>query len=172
MPTYLTDISQDEVDNILYGISMGAGLSSLGREDVGFGFIFMHNLRSILFVYLFGLFSLGVLGELAFALNIGFAGAVLAVFDLMGIPVWELFLAGVLPHGMFEIPALLYTGASVLYFGAVLVTPNPRKTMGSVLISVVADWSKVFIGLIVPLLALAAFVEANITPQILGLVVP
>jgi uncharacterized membrane protein SpoIIM required for sporulation/ABC-type transport system involved in multi-copper enzyme maturation permease subunit len=169
---YFSDVPQEEVEKILHGMSMGTALSSLGREDVGFSFIFLHNLRSIFFMFLFGLFSLGVLGELAFALNIGFAGGVLGVFDLMGLPVWELFMAGVLPHGIFEIPAIIFAGASILYFGAVLVTPNPSRTMGAVLISVIADWSKIFIGLIVPLLALAAFVEVNITPQILGLMVP
>ncbi len=171
-PAYFANLPEEDAEKILDGISMGAGLSSMEREDVSVGFIFGHNLRAVLVMFIFGLFSLGVLGELAFALNIGFISSVLALFGSMGLPVWNLFLTGVLPHGIFEIPAVILTGASVLYFGAVLVTPNPTKTMGAVLISLVADWFKVLIGIIVPLLALAAFIEVNITPQILGLVAP
>ena len=78
-----------------------------------------------------------------------------------------IFLAGVLPHGMFELPALLIGSAVVLYIGAALVTPQNGKSMGEVVIELMADWAKIFVGLVVPLLAMAALIEAYITPTIL-----
>jgi uncharacterized membrane protein SpoIIM required for sporulation len=51
--------------------------------------------------------------------------------------------------------------------GVALVTPQTGRSMGEVLIELLADWVKVFIGVVVPLLALAALIEAHITPVIL-----
>ena len=169
-PIYLADIPQEEVDKVLGRMSMAAGLS-VEQEDINFGFIFGHNIRAVLVMFIVGLFSLGVLGELVFAINVGVVGGVLAVLGAMGLPAWTLFLGGVLPHGIFEIPAIIFAGASILYFGALLVTPNPTRTMGEVVISVAADWLKIFVGVIVPLLALAALIEVNITPHILATIV-
>jgi stage II sporulation protein M len=78
-----------------------------------------------------------------------------------------IFLAGVLPHGIFELPALLVGSAVVLYIGASLVTPQTGKSMGEVIIDLMADWAKIFIGLVVPLLAIAALIESYVTPGIL-----
>jgi stage II sporulation protein M len=94
-------------------------------------------------------------------------GGVLALFNLLGIPPIDLFLAGLLPHGMFEIPALMLGGAAVLRIGAVLVSPQAGRSMGEVMIDLLADWAKVFCGIIIPLLAIAAVVETYITPRLL-----
>ena len=115
----------------------------------------------------FGLLSFGILGELAFLVNIGVLGALFAVLDSFGLPALDLFLAGILPHGIFEIPAIIFAGAAMLYFGAVLVTPDPSKTMGEVFIHALADWFKVGVGIVLPLLFIAALIETYITPQIL-----
>jgi uncharacterized membrane protein SpoIIM required for sporulation len=39
--------------------------------------------------------------------------------------------------------------------------------MGEVILELLADWTKIFIGLVVPLLAVAALIEAYITPTLL-----
>jgi uncharacterized membrane protein SpoIIM required for sporulation len=39
--------------------------------------------------------------------------------------------------------------------------------MGEVMIELIADWVKIFIGIVIPLLAVAALIEAYITPVIL-----
>ena len=70
--------------------------------------------------------------------------------------------------GIFEIPALMLASAVVLRMGAVLVTPQIGKSMGQIVLEQLADWLKVFIGIVVPLLALAAIIEAYVTPLILS----
>jgi stage II sporulation protein M len=78
-----------------------------------------------------------------------------------------MFMAGVLPHGIFELPALMIGSAVVLYMGAVIVTPQTGKSMGEVMIELFADWVKILLGVVIPLLAIAAVIEAYITPGLL-----
>ena len=160
-------LSDEEAEQSLEKIQSAIGLPP-DETEITFGFIFSHNIRAVLAMFFFGLFTLGILGELAFVINIGIIGAVFAVLDGAGLPVTTLFIAGVLPHGIFEIPAIILVGASILYFGAIMVTPNPEKTIGVVFIHAISDWFKIGVGIVFPLLFIAALIEAYITPQILA----
>ena len=51
-----------------------------------------------------------------------------------------------LPHGIFEIPALVLASAVVLRMGAILVTPQIGKSMGQVILELFAGWLKLFLG--------------------------
>lgn len=129
--------------------------------------LFLNNTRAMAVIFLTGLASFSVLGILFYMINIALIGGLYGVLELLGIAPMPLFLAGVLPHGLFEIPALVIGSAVVLYIGAALVTPQTGKSMGEVIIELTADWAKIFVGLVVPLLAVAALIEAYITPYIL-----
>ena len=59
----------------------------------------------------------------------------------------------------------------MLYFGVALVTPQTGKSIGEVVIELLADWTKIFIGLVIPLLAVASVIETYITPTILHAVI-
>jgi uncharacterized membrane protein SpoIIM required for sporulation len=77
------------------------------------------------------------------------------------------FLAAfILPHGLFELPAAILATAFALRIGASVTAPREALTVGEGLVAAVADFAKVFLFLVVPLLLVAAFVEANITPEI------
>jgi stage II sporulation protein M len=119
-------------------------------------------------VFLSGAVSFSVLGVMVYMLNVGLIGGVLGIFKLVGYSPLTLFAAGLLPHGIFEIPALMLASAVVLRMGAVLVTPQMGKSMGQIALEQLANWLKVFLGLVVPLLALAAIIEAYVTPSILA----
>ncbi len=95
-------------------------------------------------VFLGGTISFSVLGVLAFLLNIGLVGGVLGIVKLMGYSPTLIFAAGLLPHGIFEIPALMISSAIVLRIGAVLVTPQLGKSMGQMALELLADWAKDF----------------------------
>lgn len=131
------------------------------------GFLFLNNTRAMALIFLAGMVSFSVLGVLFYMINVSLIGGVYAFLELIGVSPLPIFLAGVLPHGIFELPALLIGSAVVLYIGAALVTPQNGKSMGEVVIELMADWAKIFVGLVVPLLAIAALVEAYITPGIL-----
>ena len=61
----------------------------------------------------------------------------------------------------------LIGSAAVLYMGASIVTPQTGKSMGEVILELFADWVKIFLGVVLPLLAVAAVIEAYITPGLL-----
>ena len=104
-----------------------------------------------------------------YSLNAALIGAVVSLLGLMGFSPWRITLAGILPHGVFELPALVLTGASILFLAVMLVTPRSQLSLGEVAIEAFADCTRIFIGLIVPLLAIAAVVETWITPILLSI---
>jgi uncharacterized membrane protein SpoIIM required for sporulation/ABC-type transport system involved in multi-copper enzyme maturation permease subunit len=134
---------------------------------ISFQYIWLHNLRAVALILLLGIFSFGVLGTIVFIGNMGLIGAVLAAVKIVGYSPTLLALSGILPHGLFEIPAVILASAAVLYIGAVLVTPVPGRTLGEVLLEALADWAKVNLGLVLPLLTLAAAIEVWITPRLI-----
>ena len=132
----------------------------------GMGVIFLHNLRAIVLNSLLGIFSFGVLGVITLVLPfsiIGYFSAIVGQIDLSP----GVFLTGfVLPHGVVEIPAILLTGALIIRLGITLVTPNKEYTIGEAWIRSFADWTRVIIFLVVPLLIAASFLEVFITPRV------
>ena len=141
-------------------------LSNL-QGSINAPFLFLNNTRAVAVIFLAGLVSFGVLGILLYMVNIGIIGGLFALFQLLGMNPLPMFLAGVVPHGIFEIPALIIGSAAVLYMGAAIVTPQTGKSMGEVILELLADWTKIFFGVVVPLLAVAAVIEAYITPGLL-----
>ena len=89
-----------------------------------------------------------------------------------GISPLNFWLAFILPHGIFEIPAAILATASVFRMGAGMATPDPIKSVSEVWLQLFAEWAKIMIGLVVPLLLLAAMMEAWVTPRIAMLIFP
>jgi uncharacterized membrane protein SpoIIM required for sporulation/ABC-type transport system involved in multi-copper enzyme maturation permease subunit len=162
----IANASPEDISKLQDNIGDLPDLSSL-RGHLSAPFLFFNNTRSMAVIFLAGMVSFSVLGVLFYMINVALIGGVYAVLQLIGISPMPIFLAGVLPHGLFELPALLIGSAVVLYIGAALVTPQNGKSMGEVIIDLMADWAKIFVGLVVPLLAIAALIEAYITPNIL-----
>jgi uncharacterized membrane protein SpoIIM required for sporulation/ABC-type transport system involved in multi-copper enzyme maturation permease subunit len=148
-------------------IRQTANVESFG-DSVSAPALFKHNIQSTLVITLFGLFSISVLGIVLYLINFGVIGAVLGALQMAGCSPGKLFLFGILPHGIFEIPALVIAGAAVLYMGLSLVTPQTHRTLGEVIIESLADWLRVMLGLVVPLFAVAAVIETYVTPQLLN----
>lgn len=128
---------------------------------------FMHNVRSVTAIAFMGLFSFGVLGIGLYMVNIGQIGLLYGLSQRAGLEPLQASLALFLPHGYFEIPAIIISSAAVLHIGLMLVTPNARRTLGEVVIEALADWFKVLVAIVAPLLAIASVIEAYVTPQTL-----
>jgi uncharacterized membrane protein SpoIIM required for sporulation/ABC-type transport system involved in multi-copper enzyme maturation permease subunit len=170
IPLMLPGATTKDMTSLVQNARQSVGLAQ-ARQHLPASFIFLNNLRATFLLFLAGLFSFSVLGMLLYLLNVGLVGGVLGVLKLVGFSPTVLFAAGLLPHGIFEIPALILATAVVLRMGAVLVTPQIGKSMGQVMIEQLADWLKIFLGLVVPLLAIAAVIEAYITPSILSAII-
>jgi uncharacterized membrane protein SpoIIM required for sporulation/ABC-type transport system involved in multi-copper enzyme maturation permease subunit len=170
VPKMLSGATPQDITSLVQDAQHSVGLAQ-AHQHLAASWIFLNNLRATFLVLLAGLVSFSVLGMLVYLLNVGLVGGVLGVFHLVGYSPWLLFAAGLLPHGIFEIPALMLASAVVLRMGAVLVTPQFGKSMGQILLEQLADWLKIFLGLVIPLLAIAAIIEAYVTPAILSAVV-
>jgi uncharacterized membrane protein SpoIIM required for sporulation len=78
-----------------------------------------------------------------------------------------IFLAAfILPHGILEIPAVILVGAATINLGASLISPPPGKTVLDGWLMALADWLKIFVGLVLPLLVGAAILEVFVTPAV------
>ncbi|MBK8420768.1 stage II sporulation protein M [Candidatus Villigracilis saccharophilus] len=166
IPAAISRSSPENLQKLTDRVKEMPDLSGI-QENLNAPFLFMNNTRAVALIFFAGLFSFSVLGVMLYMVNIGLIGGLFALFQLLGIQAWPIFLAGVVPHGVFEIPALMIGCAVVLYMGVSIVTPQTGRSMGEVILELLADWMKIFIGLVVPLLAIAAMIEAYITPALL-----
>jgi stage II sporulation protein M len=166
-PDFFKDSSVKTIDDLREQVSNMPVADGMNGVEISAPFIFLNNVRATAAMFLVGVFSFGVLGILFYLLNAGLIGGILSLFAYVGISPWLLFSSGILPHGMFELPALILSGAAVLRMAVALVTPQTGKSMGEVFLSLIADWAKVFIGVIVPLLLVASLIETYVTPAIL-----
>jgi uncharacterized membrane protein SpoIIM required for sporulation len=166
LPKLLSSATSKDITGLVKDARQTIGLAQI-NQNLSAVFIFTNNLRATIVILLGGITSFSVLGMIAYLVNITLVGLVMGVFKLIGYSPLTLFAAGLLPHGIFEIPALMLTTAMMLRIGALMVTPQIGKSMGQVIFELLADWLKIFIGVVVPLLAVAALIEAYITPYIL-----
>ncbi len=127
--------------------------------------IFLYNLRALTLSSLLSLMTLGTMPSLVIVINMGLVGFIGTEIAILGQKPL-LFAAFILPHGIFEIPAVFLTVATALRIGAVPVSPGVKGRFRESLLLAIADWVKVLIFVTVPLLLIAAFVEANVTPLI------
>lgn len=93
-----------------------------------FVFIFLNNaIKSVLIIYL-GIF-IGIIPVIFLVMNGMIIGFLLRTYDMQGQDVVTLIVKGLLPHGIFEIPAILIAAAYGLKFGKLvldsLTTWNP-----------------------------------------------
>ena len=134
--------------------------------------IWWQNLRVLLLALVLGSFSFGIFGVIPMFASMGITGYFMALLGAHGISSTQYLIGFILPHGIFEIPAVLISVAAVLKAGAVLATPDTRHTVGEVWILALADWSKVMVGIVIPLLFIAACVEAWATPRLALWLIP
>jgi stage II sporulation protein M len=164
LPGYLASLDEQEMVKFQDRISNAGGVT---ETAITAPYLFIHNVQATLAIGFFGMFSFGVLAVILYLINTSVIGGLFGFFKLQGLEILPLFVNGILPHGIFEIPALILSCAAVLHVGLILVTPQEQRTIGDVLLEALADWARVYIGVVVPLLAIAAVMEAYVTPLLL-----
>lgn len=167
VPEYINLSTPGAVEELSGRFERSTTLASLG-QSFSAPYIFSHNLRAVGMILLAGLVSFSVLGILVYIVNLSTVGILLGVFKLFGYSPLALALNGLLPHGIFEIPALILASAAMLRIGVVLVTPQIGKSLGEVLLEQLSDWTKVALGVVTPLLIVAAIIETYVTPVLLA----
>jgi uncharacterized membrane protein SpoIIM required for sporulation len=97
----------------------------------------------------------------------GIIGYVSAQFALAGENPFTFLLAAVVPHAIVEFPAILIAAAAALRWHATIISPPPERTLSEGFIWAAADYARLFVGVVVPLLLVAALLESFLTPQVL-----
>ena len=140
-------IVQDWVKDIL---EKTEGLDFFGM----WAFIFQNNL-SVAFISLFSGFIFAILPIVLLFSNALFVGIISGlVANISGISVfWK-----ILPHGIFELPAIFISIALGIRFGTFIFFKNPLKKFKYYFINSI----RVFIFIIIPLLLIASFIEAGL----------
>jgi uncharacterized membrane protein SpoIIM required for sporulation/ABC-type transport system involved in multi-copper enzyme maturation permease subunit len=169
---YWVSMNSDKVDfftngNLASTLSSRPGIPIINL-GISFPTLWEHNVQSIALMLMLGLVSFGVLGAVIYLINMGIIGIVVGLTQLMGKSMLTIGIFGILPHGVFEIPALILASAATMYLGIILVTPREQKTLGQVFIEAIAEWMKIGIGLVLPLLTIAAIIETWVTPVLLS----
>ncbi len=171
VPAYV-DLTPGRIDQIRTFLTENlTNLDTLG-ERLPAPLVFYHNARTSLAFLLLGLVSFATLGLTLFLGNIALVGGVLGAAHLVGYSPLLAFSVGILPHGIFEISAIVLATAAMLKVGAQLVTPQTEKSLGETLLISLADWCRVFVGIVLPLLAIASVIEIYITPVLIKLAFP
>ncbi|HLF28149.1 MAG TPA: stage II sporulation protein M [Anaerolineae bacterium] len=149
-------------------VTVGPEISGSSISRVPFQYILLNNLRTVVLSGLVGVFTFGVIPTVVPLVN-----SALVVFVVIraatagGQHPLALFAAGILPHGIFELTGVWLASILALRLGAALIARQPRLTLGESWLLALADYVKVLIFVVVPLLVVAALIEANITPDLL-----
>lgn len=126
--------------------------------------LFFNNFQACILLFLGGA-SFGILTIFIMSLN----GIVIgAIMELVSREHTALFVAAaIVPHGIFEIPAFIISGALGILLAQSLVAEWYSGTDSAV---AAYAFARLFLVVVLPLVAIAACVEAFITPVIIHLV--
>ena len=160
--TVLTDARLKDTIKLINGFFLSGSSGGLSA-----GTLFWHNLQAELVIFALGIFSFGVLSVLGFIGNFALIGAVLGAMPSVGLSPWLVFVNGILPHGILELPSVVLLSAAALHMGLRLVTPEEGRSIGETMIVTFADVIKILVAVCIPLLIVAALLEANLTPRLL-----
>lgn len=148
----------------LFKDTVGTGMTDRPPLELA-GILFINNLGACVLLFIGGA-AFGVLTVFILSVNGIVIGAILETARTM--KGMTFVLAAIVPHGIFEIPAFILAG--MLGF---LLTRDLFREMTSGVDAAAAALSpaRIFIVLVIPLVACAALIEAFITPEIIRLVV-
>jgi len=166
------EITPTRVQNVQKYLADNLGNLEFLDENISAPWLFFSNVRATVAFLFAGLISFSTLGVTLFMVNMALIGGVLGAASLINYSPLMVFAVAILPHGLFELTAVVIATAAVLKVGAVLVTPQPDKSMGEIFLLSLADWFRVFVGLVIPLLAIAAVIEVYVTPLIIKMAFP
>jgi uncharacterized membrane protein SpoIIM required for sporulation/ABC-type transport system involved in multi-copper enzyme maturation permease subunit len=172
VPGYIKNVPPEAISGFSEKLKESPNFEAFNHQ-ISVTYLFRNNARTMIIILLLGILSFGVLGSLILVINTGLIGGVIGLLQVFGLGAADIagiMVAGVLPHGVFELPALILASASVLHLGVTLVTPQLGKSLGQIFIELLADWTKIFVGLVLPFLVFAAIIETYITPELLKFV--
>ena len=143
--------------------------SGIVQEDGSFSAValFLNNLQAMALSVLYGFIPFLFLPALSLGVNSIILGALAALYSNNGFSLLML-LAGILPHGIFELPALVLSLAAGLCL-CQNINHYIRKNEKGVMKPLMLNLLRVICLLVLPLLVVAAVMECYVTPQVMQL---
>lgn len=129
--------------------------------------LFLSNVRAMIVSICYGFIPFVRLPALSLGINSVILGLFGAYYIHNGLSLLA-YLCGILPHGIFEIPALILSLSCGLYLCR-CVTDSVRNKVKGTINMAVKQIARVLAFHVIPLLFVAALAEAYITPRILNL---
>lgn len=170
--TYFGLVNQPELANEVFR-QLSKQFEKAGAFDnvSSFGlfvFLLKNNLRAVLVTVLLGLVPVIFLAGLSSIATTGSVGIMLAMTKIQGGDAGLLFLTGIVPHGIVELPAIFLAGSIGIY----LSIQTFKKLFSSHRFEmnykqVLKQTTRSFLFVVVPMIVIAAVIEAFITPTII-----
>lgn len=163
-------VSPDVIETVLSSFLTGIEESGVIGEDgsISVFALLFNNWWAMLLSAAYGLIPFLFLPVLSLATNSVLLGLFAALYLNNGLGL-SAYLAGILPHGIFELPALVLSIACGLYLCLNInrqILASPRKMP---MVELLSGLLRVLLLLVAPLVVIAAFVECYITPLVLAL---
>ena len=139
-------------------------------QQQAFTFIVGNNLRVLLAATILAFFSFGVMALVMTPTVYVILGYIFSQLVLSGSDL-SVYFAALIPHGVVELPTVLLGTAVAFRLGAVATRPPQGETVGHAVVVAFGDMIKLGLGVILPCLFVAAFIEVYITFQVVQMVV-
>lgn len=141
-------------------------LNLLGlRGATGVLLILGQNVRVLALASVLAAITFGVMAPIILMLPTGIMGYIGAQLGISGMnPL--VFWAAIIPHSVIELPAALVACAAALRLGVSILAPPPGRPVSDGWIRALADATRLWLTLILPMLILAATVEILVTPRL------
>ena len=146
-------------------ILVETGLTGVG----GVLLIIGQNIRVLAIASALAVFTVGVAALLLLMVPTVLVGYLVVQMTTAGMDPLILW-AALIPHSLIEIPAAILAGAAAVRLGASILAPPPGKTVGEGWVLALAEATRLWIALVLPMLLVAALIEVNVTPWLVRLV--
>lgn len=145
-------------------------LDVLGRfgmlSATGWLRVVLINMRALILATILGAFTFGVLSQILLMAPLGIVGYFAGNIALAGQDPWRYLAALVVPHGILEIPAAVIAGGAMLRLGMAAISVPKGGSLGEGWIAAFAEWARIMLGVVLPLLIAAAALEVFLTPRV------
>jgi uncharacterized membrane protein SpoIIM required for sporulation/ABC-type transport system involved in multi-copper enzyme maturation permease subunit len=118
------------------------------------------------FSNLLSLFCFGIFAFLVPAAAFAKIGYVAAWNTMHGVNPWTFALGYVLPHGVIELPAVILSAALGIRIGAAVLYAPRGFTIGQNILWALANFTKVFLFVLLPLFLISGLLEGLVTPNV------
>jgi stage II sporulation protein M len=130
--------------------------------------LILNNLRVSLLAIVAGIVPFLFLPMVILLINSVILGVMMGIFAGQSVKMSILmFLAGVLPHGIFELTAIFISVACGTFLCSTVTKKIRGKNKGAKISNVIKNSLKAFFIIVVPLIVVAGLIESFVTPAII-----